>query len=82
MSSIKYIGMDLHSATISAAVVNDEGKLIMEATMATEASAVLGFMGGLPGTRRVAFEEGIHAAWLSDLLRPHAAEVVACDPRQ
>jgi len=82
MSSIKYIGMDLHSATISAAVVNDEGKLIMEATMATEASAVLGFIGGLPGTLRVAFEEGIHAAWLSDLLRPHAAEVVACDPRQ
>jgi len=82
MNSTKYIGMDLHSATISAAVVNDAGKLIMEATIATEASAVLGFIGGLQGTLQVAFEEGIHAAWLYDLLRPHATEVVACDPRQ
>jgi hypothetical protein len=82
MNSIKYIGMDLHSATISAAVVNDAGKLNLEATMATEASAVLDFIGGLQGTLHVAFEEGIHAAWLYELLRPHVAQVVVCDPRQ
>jgi transposase len=82
MNSTKYIGMDLHSATISIAVVNDAGKLNMEATIATEASAVLDFIGGLQGTLHVAFEEGIHATWLHDLLRPHVAEVVACDPRQ
>jgi transposase len=82
MSSDKYIGMDLHSATISAEAVNDVGKLIMEATLATEASAVLDFIGGLQGTLHVAFEEGIHAAWLHDLLGPHVAQVVACDPRQ
>jgi len=82
MNSTKYIGMDLHSATISTAVVNDAGKLNMEATIATEASAVLDFIGGLQGTLHVAFEEGIHATWLHDLLRPHVAEVVAGDPRQ
>jgi transposase len=82
MNSIKYIGMDLHSATISTAVVNDAGKLNMEATLATEASAVLDFVGGLQGTLHVAFEEGIHAAWLYDLLLPHVAQVLVCDPRQ
>lgn len=82
MNSIKYIGMDLHSETIRAAVVNDAGKVNMEATMATEASAILDFIAGLPGTLYVAFEEGIHAAWLYNLLLPHVAQVVACDPRQ
>jgi transposase len=82
MNSIKYIGMDLHWATISTAVVNDAGKLNMEATLATEASAVLDFIGGLQATLRVAFEEGIHAAWLYDLLLPHVAQVLVCDPRQ
>lgn len=82
MNSIKYIGMDVHSATISSAVVDEAGKLIMEATMATEASAVLDFIKGLQGTLRVTFEEGIHAAWLYDLLLPHVAVVLVCDPRQ
>src|SRR6516162_6364963 len=82
MNTIKYIGMDLHSATISVAVVNDAGKLSLEATIATEASAVLDFVGGLQGTLYVAFEEGIQAPWLYDLLLPHVAQVVVCDPRQ
>jgi len=82
MNSIKYIGMDLHSATISTAVVNEAGKLNMEATIATEAAAVLDFIAGVQGTLHVTFEEGIHAAWLYELLLPHVAEVVVCDPRQ
>ena len=30
MKQVKYIGMDVHQATISVAVVDDRGKLIME----------------------------------------------------
>ena len=60
MNSNKYIGMDLHSETIRAAVVDDVGKVVLESTMATEASAVLDFIGGVRGTLQVAFEEGIH----------------------
>jgi hypothetical protein len=51
--------MDLHSATISTAVVNEAGKLNMEATIATEAAAVLDFIAGVQGTLHVTFEEGI-----------------------
>jgi transposase len=82
MNSNKYIGMDLHSETIRIAVVNDVGKVVLEATIATEASALLDFIGGVQGTLQVAFEEGIHAAWVYSLLLPHTAQVVACDPRQ
>ncbi len=82
MNSNKYIGMDLHSQTIQAAVINDTGKVILESTIATEASAVLDFIGGVQGILHVAFEEGIHAAWLYDLLRARVAQVMACDPRQ
>ena len=82
MNNIKYIGMDVHSATISIAVLNDAGKLSMEATIETQAAAVLGFIRGLEGSLQVTFEEGIHAAWLYDLLLPHVAQVLVCDPRQ
>jgi transposase len=82
MSSNKYIGMDLHSETIQAAVVNDAGKVVLESTIATEASAVLDFIGGVQGILHVAFEEGIHAAWLYGLLAHRVAQAVACDPRQ
>jgi len=30
----------------------------------------------------VAFEEGTRAAWLYDLLKPHVAQVIICDPRK
>jgi transposase len=36
---------------------------------------------GLKGTLYVTFEEGTWSAWLYDLLSPHVAKVVACDPR-
>ena len=28
------------------------------------------------------FEEGTWAAWLHDLLKPHVAQVLVCDPRK
>ncbi len=34
------------------------------------------------GTLRVTFEEGTHSTWLYDLLWPHVAEVLVCNPRK
>jgi hypothetical protein len=36
MSQEKYIGMDVHAATISAAVKNAQGKLLMECVLETK----------------------------------------------
>src|SRR5215469_10958159 len=82
MSSEKYIGMDVHQATISVAVMDATGKLIMECVLETKASTILEFLGGLRGTLSVTFEEGTWAAWLYDLLKPHVAHVLVCNPRK
>jgi hypothetical protein len=43
MSQEKYIGMDVHDASISAAVRNAEGRLLMECVLETKADTVLEF---------------------------------------
>ena len=82
MSGEKYIGLDVHQATISVAVVDSQGKLIMESILETKASTILDFLAGLRGTLSVAFEEGTWAAWLYDLLKPHVAHLIVCNPRK
>src|SRR5881394_556589 len=82
MSQEKYIGMDVHQATISAAVRDAHGKLIMECLLETKAATIVEFIQGLQGTLSLTFEEGTSAAWLHDLLKPHVSRVVVCDPRK
>jgi hypothetical protein len=62
--SVKYIGMDVHKDTISIAVRNSSGKLVMECIIETKTSSILQFVEGLCGSLQVTFEEGTWAAWL------------------
>src|SRR5215475_2539560 len=82
MDSAKYIGMDVHKESISIAVINRRGKIVMESVIETKASTILQFIGGLRGDLRITFEEGTWASWLYDLLKPHVTEVVVCNPRK
>ena len=82
MSSEKYIGLDVHQATISVAVLDSRGKLVMESIVETKAATILDFFAGLRGTLSVTFEEGTWAAWLYDLLKPHVDKLVVCNPRK
>jgi len=82
MDSKKYIGMDVHQATISIAVLNSSGKLVMECVIEAKAITILQFVQGLRGDLHVTLEEGTWAAWLYDLLKPHVHEVLVCDPRK
>jgi len=81
-SNIKYVGMDVHKQSISIAVRNAAGKIVMECVIETKANTVLQFFDGLRGEVRVTFEEGTWAAWLHDLLKPHVGKLVVCDPRR
>jgi transposase len=74
--------MDVHQATISAAVMDCQGKLTMECILQTKAATILDFVRGLRGRLSVTFEEGTSAAWLHDLLKPHVTDLVVCDPRK
>src|ERR1700720_880795 len=82
MLSVKYIGMDVHKETVSIAVLNSSGKLVMESILETKANTIIQFVEGLRSDLRVTLEEGTWAAWLYDLLQPHVTEVVVCDPRK
>jgi hypothetical protein len=64
MSQEKYIGMDVHQATISVAVLDPRGKLIMESILEMKAATILELLQGLHGSLSVTFEEGTSAAWL------------------
>src|SRR6201998_3821780 len=82
MDNRKYIGMDVHQASISIAVSDAAGKVRTECILETKAATVLEFIRGLRGSLWVTFEEGTSAAWLYDLLKPHVTKVVVCDPRK
>src|SRR5579862_3645673 len=48
----------------------------------TKAATILEFFAGLRGTLSVTFEEGTWAAWLYDVLHPHVANLIVCNPRK
>ena len=58
MNDAKYIGLDVHQATISVAVRDCTGKLVMEAILGTKAETILQFFRGLRGSLHVNLEEG------------------------
>ncbi len=80
MCGTKYIGLDVHQATIFVAVLDSTGKLVMESILETKATTILDFIQGLRGSLCVTFEEGTSAAWLYDLLVPYVTKVVVCNP--
>jgi hypothetical protein len=82
MTSTKYIGMDVHKESISIAVLNFAGKVVMECVIETKASTLLQFIHGLRGDVHLTFEEGTWAGWLYDLLKPHVTELLVCNPRK
>src|SRR6202049_2013367 len=82
MDSEKYIGLDVHQATIVVAVMDSAGKLVMESLLETKAGTILQFFAGLRGTLWVTFEEGTWSAWLYDLLNPRVDKLVVCNPRK
>jgi hypothetical protein len=44
MNDAKYIGLDVHQATISVAVLDSAGKLVMEAILETKVETILQFI--------------------------------------
>src|SRR6266702_8559011 len=79
--AIQYLALDVHQATVVATLRNDQGKIVMRATVATEARAILTLVKSAGPRVHVAFEEGTQAQWLHDLLIDHAEGVIVCNVR-
>jgi hypothetical protein len=76
MTQEKYIGMDVHQATISAAVMDVHGKLLMECVLETKVTTIVEFIEGLQGPLSLTFEEGTSADWQPRLCVTHKI----CEP--
>ena len=79
--AIQYLAMDVHQATTTASVCDQNGTVVMRATVPTEAGAILRLVRSAGDRVHVAFEEGTQAQWLHDLLVAHAERVVVCNKR-
>jgi hypothetical protein len=77
----KYVGFDVHSATISGGYLDEKGEVMMDTVFQTKAEAVRDFLRGIGGRIHVTFEQGPQAAWLYDIVRPLVHETIVCDPR-
>lgn len=75
-----YIGLDAHSATSTAVVVNETGEIIARETFATTESNLIGFIQRIDGTTHLTFEECHLSQWLYVILKEHVDDVVVCNP--
>jgi Transposase len=82
MNDAKYIGPDVHQATISAVVLDSAGKLIRESILETKAATILPFVHGRRGSLHMTFEEGTCAACCTTYSSPPVTKVLVCDPRE
>jgi len=81
MKCDKYMGMDVHQAMTVVAVMDADGKVILETIVATEASAIIRLIKSINGPLNVTFEETTQAEWLYEVVRFFVVDVVVCDPR-
>ena len=77
----KYVGLDVHQATTSVAVREENDRVIATTVLPTEPAVLVEYFRGMRGSVHVAFEEGTQAQWLHDLLEPVVTRVVVCDRR-
>ena len=82
MSNHRFAAADVHAATTTFAVLDDSGKFVMETVVETKSESLLSVVKSISGAVHLTYEEGTHAAWLYDLMRPHVADLVVCDPRK
>lgn len=78
----RFIGIDVHQASSTVAVVSDKGKRLKCTVVETNAAALVGLLKQLPGEKHICIEEGLQAAWLYEVLLPHAEEVAVVNVRQ
>ena len=72
----RYIGLDVHAASTTFAIVGENGKRLATHVVETNGQALVERLKTIPGTKHVCLEEGTQSAWIYEILSPHAKEVV------
>jgi transposase len=82
MKRDQYMGMDVHAAMTVVCVLDAAGEEVLTSMVNTEEAALIRFVKGMSSPLHITFEETTQAAWLYEVLRAYAAEVIVCDPRR
>ncbi len=78
----RYIGLDAHASSCTAAVLGPSGRKLQCQVLETNAKALISFLQPIPKNRRLIFEEGTHSSWLYEVLAPHVQEIVVVGVRR
>ncbi len=72
----KYIGLDVHAASCTAAIIDPRGKRLSHHVIETNGQVLIEFFRRQAGTLHVCIEEGGQAGWLVEILSPHGEQIV------
>lgn len=78
---MKHIGLDVHSTTTVANVLNDRGRSVLRREIPTREANLVDFIQSIPGRKRVALEESQMADFVARAIAPYAMEVIRCQPQ-
>jgi transposase len=71
----RYIGLDVHAASTTFAVISESGKRVGTHVVETNGQALVEQLKTIPGDKYVCLEEGGQSAWVYEILSPHAKDV-------
>ena len=77
-----YIGMDTHISNLDFAVVDDAGRLVKSASVATSVKNFMEFVRKVNPPRIIYMEEGTLAAWALEVCVRFGEKLVITDPRE
>jgi transposase len=72
----RYIGLDVHAASTTFAVITASGKRLSSHVVETNGQALVEQLRTIAGNKHVCLEEGTQSTWLYEILAPHAKEVI------
>jgi transposase len=72
----RYVGLDAHAQSCTLGIVSASGQRLKSLVVETNGHALVEAVRGIPGRVHLCLEEGTQSAWLHELLKPHAAEIV------
>ena len=72
----RYLGLDVHAASSTLAVVSASGKRLQTHVVETNGRALVEAVRLIPGRKHLVFEEGVQSAWLYEILKPLVDEIV------
>lgn len=72
----RYLGMDVHAASCTVAVLSASGKLLRRDVIETNGRALIQHLREIPGRLHLCVEECEWSHWLAEILHPHVTELV------